>query len=181
MIIKKFRVEKEDDVKAVIEQELGPEAIILTTRTVREKGIKALFATEQLEITAAVDEGDLEAYEKVRVPVSSALFQNDIEPHSASETLDDSLADIKRVLGKISRDVAPVEKEEDALQVREPETIERVPVQRYEEKAPTQRHEERASMLRHEEKAPTQRYEERASMLRHEEKAPTQRYEERAS
>lgn len=134
MIIKKFRVEKEDDVKAVIEQELGPEAIILTTRTVREKGIKALFATEQLEITAAVDEGDLAAYEEVRkhVPppaMTSAVFQEDTEAPSASETLDDSLADIKRVLGKISRDVAPKVVEEEIPQKKEPE-LERVPAQR---------------------------------------------------
>ena len=123
MIIKKFRIEKEEDAKTVIEQELGPEAIILTTRPIREKGIKALFANEQVEVTAAVDEGDLAVFETVRKPrISSAIREGEGTP-AASETLGNSLADIKRVLGKISDDVEEVEarerKSNGKIQVKE--------------------------------------------------------------
>ena len=92
MIIKKFRAEKMEDAKKIAQESLGPDAIVLSSKPVREKGIKALFSQDAFEVTAAVDENDLASFEKNK----SA---------SPRDPLDDSLAEIKRVLGKISSEV----------------------------------------------------------------------------
>lgn len=110
MIIKKIRAEKVEDAEKTIKEELGPEAIILTTRVIKEKGIKALFSTENVEVTAAVDEEDLRIHEKKRKAEGKGRSRNNQslktesqEKHSLGK-LDDSLADIKRVLERISKD-----------------------------------------------------------------------------
>lgn len=90
MIIKKFRAEKMEDAKKIAEDSLGPDAIVLSSKPVREKGIKALFSQDAFEVTAAVDEKDLEFFKEAK---------------KKKDPLDESLEDIKRVLGKISSEV----------------------------------------------------------------------------
>lgn len=55
MKIKKFCVDNVQEGMLQIKRELGPDAVILQSRTVREKGLRGLFAPVKVEITAAVD------------------------------------------------------------------------------------------------------------------------------
>ncbi|MBS4032717.1 MAG: flagellar biosynthesis protein FlhF [Clostridiales bacterium] len=55
MRIKKYCVENVQEGMLQIKRELGPEAIIIESRKVREKGLRGLFAPLKVEITAAVD------------------------------------------------------------------------------------------------------------------------------
>jgi flagellar biosynthesis protein FlhF len=53
--IKKYCVESVQEGMLQIKRELGPEAVIIESRKVREKGLRGLFAPAKVEITAAVD------------------------------------------------------------------------------------------------------------------------------
>ncbi|MCB1135026.1 MAG: flagellar biosynthesis protein FlhF [Chlamydiia bacterium] len=55
MIIKKFIANTEDEALAAVRRELGPEAVIVSRRTLRPTGLKALFASSKIEVTAAAD------------------------------------------------------------------------------------------------------------------------------
>lgn len=55
MKIKKYCVESVQEGMLQIKKDLGPEAVIIESRKVREKGLRGLFAPVKVEITAAVD------------------------------------------------------------------------------------------------------------------------------
>lgn len=55
MKIKKYCVDNVQEGMLQIKKELGPDAVIIQSRKVREKGIKGFFAPVKVEITAAVD------------------------------------------------------------------------------------------------------------------------------
>jgi flagellar biosynthesis protein FlhF len=55
MRIKKYCVENVQEGMLQIKRELGPDAVIIESRKVREKGLRGLFAPLKVEITAAVD------------------------------------------------------------------------------------------------------------------------------
>ncbi|MBT9173522.1 MAG: Flagellar biosynthesis protein FlhF [Syntrophomonadaceae bacterium] len=55
MKIKKYCVENVQEGMLQIKKELGPEAVIIDSRKVREKGLRGFFAPVKVEITAAVD------------------------------------------------------------------------------------------------------------------------------
>jgi flagellar biosynthesis protein FlhF len=104
MIIKKFRASTAEEAQRKIEEELGPEAMILTTRPIKEKGIKALFGGEQIEITAAIDEDDLRAHERTRP--TAPRRNNEAEAHAEKKAFDaqENLADLKKVLKEMAPD-----------------------------------------------------------------------------
>lgn len=56
MIIKKFIADNMNDAMNMIKQELGEEAIIVSRRSVKPKGIFGVFLPKKLEVTAAVDD-----------------------------------------------------------------------------------------------------------------------------
>jgi flagellar biosynthesis protein FlhF len=66
MIIKKYFLKTIDEVQQLINQELGPNAVILTSRQIRYKGIKALFFQNKVEVVAAIDEEDLNQFNKIK-------------------------------------------------------------------------------------------------------------------
>jgi len=55
MKIKKFCVNNVQEGMNQIKKEMGPDAVIIGSRKVREKGFRGLFAPVKVEITAAVD------------------------------------------------------------------------------------------------------------------------------
>lgn len=55
MKIRKYLAEDMKEGLARIKKDLGPEAIILSSRRVRRKGLRGFFAPKQLEIVAAID------------------------------------------------------------------------------------------------------------------------------
>lgn len=76
MIIKKYRADNLEEAKRIVEKELGPEAIILTTRPVKEGGLKSLFLSESVEVTAAIGEAELEAYNVQKATTSQKSKQS---------------------------------------------------------------------------------------------------------
>jgi flagellar biosynthesis protein FlhF len=56
MKIKKYIVKTLSEVDDMVRRDLGPNAVILTVRKIKYKGISSLFFSDQLEVVAAVDE-----------------------------------------------------------------------------------------------------------------------------
>lgn len=56
MIIKKYVADSMTDAINIIKMELGSEAVILSKRSIKQKGIKGLFLPKKIEVTAALDE-----------------------------------------------------------------------------------------------------------------------------
>lgn len=59
MIVKKYIADTVEEAQAVIRKDMGPSAVILTLRYVRQQGIKSLFAANKVEVTAAIDEKEI--------------------------------------------------------------------------------------------------------------------------
>ena len=56
MIIKKYQGASEIEAMMKAKEELGPDAVIMNVKTIKQKGIKRLFKKNYTEITAAVDD-----------------------------------------------------------------------------------------------------------------------------
>lgn len=67
MIVKKYLVNTVEEVQKLILQELGPNAVILTSRHIRYKGLKALFFSNKVEVIAAVDEAEYHQFEQIKM------------------------------------------------------------------------------------------------------------------
>ncbi len=131
MLIKKYIADSLDDAQKMIEQELGPDAVVLTTRNIKEMGLKALFASEKVEVTAAIEEEELRSYnqkkqkEREGKARESQINERSHEPSSALakktpasnlkimttkkpslEHLQNNLDDLKRLLGHAGDEVA---------------------------------------------------------------------------
>ncbi len=56
MIIKKFNAQTEKEAILMAKEELGPDAIVMNVKTIKPKGIFALFKKSKVELTAAIDD-----------------------------------------------------------------------------------------------------------------------------
>lgn len=56
MIIKKFNAQSEMEAMLMAKEELGPEAIVMNVKTIKPRGIFALFKKSKVELTAAIDD-----------------------------------------------------------------------------------------------------------------------------
>ena len=66
MIIKKFQGKTEEEATVLAKKELGSTAVIMNVRTVKSKGLKALFKKPVVEVTAALeDEPDRSTYKPI--------------------------------------------------------------------------------------------------------------------
>ncbi len=73
MIIKKYRANTVEEARKLMEEELGEDAVILTTRQVKEKGIKGFLRNTIIELTAGTDQ----------VPGEDKPSHEEIEPRKA--------------------------------------------------------------------------------------------------
>jgi flagellar biosynthesis protein FlhF len=104
MIIRKYIANTVEEAQTVIVEELGPKATVLTMRYIKQSGWRAWFAADRVEVTAAVDKEDLEAYTSQRIAPVSPQPQEE----SSSASLNDNLAALKAsILEDV--DLAPVE------------------------------------------------------------------------
>lgn len=76
MIIKKYIAKSVEDAKKAISKELGPHADILTIQTKKTTGLKALFSSQKVEVTAAISEEDLKAHTGSSLGTSQAKPRN---------------------------------------------------------------------------------------------------------
>lgn len=105
MIIKKYTANSIEEAKEKIEEELGPDAIILTSRHLKGKGIKGLFSQDRVEITAAIDEGDLEKYQQSgsfgsSKKKESTFSQASNSSQSQQESLSENLQGLKELMSQ---------------------------------------------------------------------------------
>ncbi len=96
MIIKKFVVESESEAEAIVRKELGPEAMVLTTRYIKS----GFRGKESVEVTAAIEAEDLEAHQNPQAKKEAGSM----------ESLGNNLADLKKIVGDISHDVVAAQK-----------------------------------------------------------------------
>ena len=68
MRIKKYAADTMPEALKLVRADLGPRAVILNTRTVRKSGKLGLRAKGQVEVTAAVDDGQQQAAPKAKAP-----------------------------------------------------------------------------------------------------------------
>ena len=59
MIIKKFTGKTEEDAVEAARKELGSGIVIMNVKTVKNKGLAALFRPRQMEVTVALEEDKL--------------------------------------------------------------------------------------------------------------------------
>lgn len=58
MIIKKYLANSLQEAEEIVKNEMGPQAIILTSRRIQHKGIKSLLFSSKVEVVAALEELD---------------------------------------------------------------------------------------------------------------------------
>jgi len=93
MIVKKYIANTVEEAQKVISQDLGPTAVILTLRYVKQKGWRALFAANHVEVTAAIEEEELRRHTNSKL--EKLDFDKDPKP---TLELDDNLSDLKKLL-----------------------------------------------------------------------------------
>jgi flagellar biosynthesis protein FlhF len=72
MKIKRYEVYNMKEALSLIKQDLGPEAVILTTRKIAKNSVFGLFSRPVLEVTAAVDYHSEKKEKQAKVPLSTA-------------------------------------------------------------------------------------------------------------
>ena len=102
MIVKKFEAQTETEAVMKAKEELGPQAVVLNVKTVKQRGLMRLFKKDRVEITAALEEREFiqEINEKKPV-VDSAKTHIDL---AANEKIDikPSSDDLERKLDNLS-------------------------------------------------------------------------------
>ncbi|MBN4067047.1 hypothetical protein JYU14_03085 [Simkania negevensis] len=94
MKIKKFVGSTDEEAMQKARDEFGSEAIILTTRQLREKGFKGLFNTPSYEVTAAIDEDASSAASR-----SVVQRRGNRGEGGQKSDLADNLSELKTMLG----------------------------------------------------------------------------------
>jgi len=74
MIIKKFNAQTEKEAILMAKEELGAEAIVMNVKTIKPKGIFALFKKSKVELTAAIDDNVVE--KKVNSITTATISEN---------------------------------------------------------------------------------------------------------
>lgn len=87
MKIKRYVVRNMQEALGLIRRDLGPDAVIISTRKVRERGLRGYFTPKKLEVTAAVDS------KTGRVEKKQETLQNKLEQE---------VAEMKQMLHKLT-------------------------------------------------------------------------------
>ncbi len=102
MIIKKYLVDSIEEVQKKIAEDLGPNAVILTSRSVRSKGLKSLFSASKVEVVAAVEEADWEQLNPQKGELATEKAENDVKYHIS--TFQDSAERLIHHFNQLSSD-----------------------------------------------------------------------------
>lgn len=87
MIIKKYVANTIQEAERIAKDELGPLATTLSTRSVKQKGLRALFSPNKIELTAAIEQEDLNRYQESK-----------LKGKKEEHTLNENLEGLKKVL-----------------------------------------------------------------------------------
>lgn len=104
MLIKKYVVNNMNEAMTRIRYELGNDAVIISQRKIRKKGIEGFFSKKVIEVTAAVDNQDKEAKKDTNVKDSIEALK---------KVMNNKLSDTKAKEEHIKK---PVEKETSIME-----------------------------------------------------------------
>jgi len=140
MRVKRFTGDTIGDAMSRIKRELGPDAVILQTRQIKEGGFLGFFARTKVEITAAIEEKPVKNSFVAEMPTLNSISTDYIkkayeeykekeneyvkEKYSNDNLLDDTKSEIKQmhtILMEIKGQIANFEKKQEAM----PEPIEK--------------------------------------------------------
>lgn len=120
MRIKKYVVQDMQEAFRTIKEDMGRDAVIISSNKIRKKGISGLLGAKMLEVTAASETGD--TGRKV-VPLAAAALPALRPPDEDGNRIEKELGDLKSMVGKLlkSNDTtgSPVEKWRELLESRE--------------------------------------------------------------
>lgn len=108
MKIMKYQAETEKEAMLMAKQELGKDALILSIKSVKPKGIFRLFRKAYVEVTAALDEAPSGEEKKTSIQ-EPAKPKTEAQTHSN----DKELEDFKKFLSELSHKQRLMEKEEE--------------------------------------------------------------------
>lgn len=77
MIIKKYIGESANEAISKVKQELGKDAVIISQRKIKKKGIKGLFSKKLIEVTAAIESSSESSAPKTYSVAKQKLVEND--------------------------------------------------------------------------------------------------------
>lgn len=97
MIIKKYIADNINDALNMIRIELGPEAVIISRRNIKQKGLFGAFKPKKLEITAAIDEVN-------RKPSQAIDRAEEIKEAYERKEVEKELGEVKNMLQKLIED-----------------------------------------------------------------------------
>jgi len=95
MIIKKYVVDTMNEALNLIKLELGPNAIIVSKRDVKQKGIFGIFLPKKLEVTAAIDGGIDKSLKEDAYAKGEGRYLNNKE-------IENEINEVKEILQKIA-------------------------------------------------------------------------------
>lgn len=103
MIIKKFVGKTESEAVEAAKKELGSGVVIMNVRDVKRKGIAALFAAKQVEITVALEEENEAAYSSQKqASVNSARLESEVRAaQTAVSAMSESSQNIEKKLDSL--------------------------------------------------------------------------------
>lgn len=111
MIIKKYLADNINEALSRIKMELGPDAIIVSRRNVKQKGFMGMFLPKRLEITAALDDSP----RKEAVPIQKT--EPVIESEGKKE-VEKELSEVKEILQKLVEDKEKTAKKDRKIGIR---------------------------------------------------------------
>jgi flagellar biosynthesis protein FlhF len=101
MIVKKFQAQTETEAIMKARAELGPQAVVLNVKTIKQRGIMKLFKKDCVEITAALEEKEFAQEINDKKPSVDKNPHIDLRVSDKTESKPDSV-EIERKLDNIS-------------------------------------------------------------------------------
>ena len=125
MIIKKYTGKTEEEAAEAAKKELGSGAVIMNVKSIKPKGLFAMFRSKQVEVTAALEE-EQDSYSPVRRELQKTAVQEAVpanKPEGVHLTTGSSQEIEKKLDSLQTLLVSQLQKSElDKSQIREPES-----------------------------------------------------------
>lgn len=122
MIIKKFNAQTEKEAMLMAKEELGPDAIVMNVKTIKPRGIFALFKKSKVELTAAIDDNMAEKKvdfnklaEKINEDKSSNFVKGFATSNDYSEEAQNAIEEKINNIARLLEQQMTINKEETGL------------------------------------------------------------------
>lgn len=116
MIVKKYTGSNETEAVMKAKEDLGPNAVVLNVRTMKQRGLARLFKKDYVEITAALEEKDFEQNVNSRKPSFGKVQEEAVRKQQQNSHIDlraDGSSDVS--VPAVSHQSETIEKKLDSL------------------------------------------------------------------